>query len=254
MYGLGELPQGFARLSAIYGGTYMLDKPIDEIVYENGKVVGVRSGGEMARCKQVYCDPTYVPERVEKVSFFLLFFLIQWRHDYRFYQAELLCFSYRLARSFVVSAWWIIPFRIPKMLFLPRLSFPRNKSIAILVTTAWISVNFFLKRQDINIPLLRYRYLHIHGELYPSSCCQGMVHCHGIYHCGDQQPRSRNQTSSRSFGIDQAKVIFNFSNEIITVWIMIAMQLLWNCTRKRIISFETKLCYYHLSVRNHTDE
>ena len=38
MYGLGELPQGFARLSAIYGGTYMLDKPIDEIVFEDGKV------------------------------------------------------------------------------------------------------------------------------------------------------------------------------------------------------------------------
>ena len=69
MYGLGELPQGFARLSAIYGGTYMLDKPIDEIVFEDGKVVGVKSGGEMARCKQVYCDPTYVPERVDKVLF-----------------------------------------------------------------------------------------------------------------------------------------------------------------------------------------
>ena len=38
LYGLGELPQGFARLSAIYGGTYMLDKQIDEIVFENGKV------------------------------------------------------------------------------------------------------------------------------------------------------------------------------------------------------------------------
>uniref|UniRef100_A0A2M4A4X2 Rab GDP dissociation inhibitor n=1 Tax=Anopheles triannulatus TaxID=58253 RepID=A0A2M4A4X2_9DIPT len=65
MYGLGELPQGFARLSAIYGGTYMLDKPIDEIVYDaDGKVVGVRSGEEMAKCKQVYCDPTYVPGKV----------------------------------------------------------------------------------------------------------------------------------------------------------------------------------------------
>ena len=53
LYGLGELPQGFARLSAIYGGTYMLDKPIDEIVVEGGKVVGVKSGGEVARCKQV---------------------------------------------------------------------------------------------------------------------------------------------------------------------------------------------------------
>lgn len=65
MYGLGELPQGFARLSAIYGGTYMLDKPIDEIVYDgSGKVVGVRSGEEVAKCKQVYCDPTYVPDKV----------------------------------------------------------------------------------------------------------------------------------------------------------------------------------------------
>lgn len=66
MYGLGELPQSFARLSAIYGGTYMLDKAVDEIVLENGKVVGVRSGNEIARCKQVYCDPSYVPDRVEK--------------------------------------------------------------------------------------------------------------------------------------------------------------------------------------------
>lgn len=46
--------QGFARLSAIYGGTYMLDKPIDEIVLgEGGKIVGVRSGSEIAKCKQV---------------------------------------------------------------------------------------------------------------------------------------------------------------------------------------------------------
>ncbi|KAJ8384368.1 hypothetical protein AAFF_G00206210 [Aldrovandia affinis] len=47
LYGLGELPQGFARLSAIYGGTYMLNKPIEEIVMENGKVVGVKSEGEV---------------------------------------------------------------------------------------------------------------------------------------------------------------------------------------------------------------
>merc|ERR1712209_162398 len=66
LYGLGELPQGFARLSAIYGGTYMLDKPIDEIVYEGGKVIGVKSGGETAKCKQVYCDPTYCPSHVRK--------------------------------------------------------------------------------------------------------------------------------------------------------------------------------------------
>merc|ERR1712025_904174 len=67
LYGLGELPQGFARLSAIYGGTYMLDKPIDEIVFDDsGKAVGVRSGNETAKCKQVYCDPSYCPSHVRK--------------------------------------------------------------------------------------------------------------------------------------------------------------------------------------------
>jgi len=68
LYGLGELPQGFARLSAIYGGTYMLDKQIDEIVMDGGKVVGVRSGDEVAKCSQVYCDPSYASGNVKKTG------------------------------------------------------------------------------------------------------------------------------------------------------------------------------------------
>jgi len=68
LYGLGELPQGFARLSAIYGGTYMLDKQIDEIVFENGKVSGVKSGGEMAKCKAIFCDPSYARDQVTKTG------------------------------------------------------------------------------------------------------------------------------------------------------------------------------------------
>ncbi|KDR85350.1 hypothetical protein GALMADRAFT_132053 [Galerina marginata CBS 339.88] len=60
LYGLGELPQSFARLSAIYGGTYMLDKPIDAIVTgSDGKFVGVTSGGETVKAKQVIGDPSY---------------------------------------------------------------------------------------------------------------------------------------------------------------------------------------------------
>jgi Rab GDP dissociation inhibitor len=46
----------------------MLDKPVDEIVYENGVVVGVRSGEETARCKAVICDPSYAPDKVKKVG------------------------------------------------------------------------------------------------------------------------------------------------------------------------------------------
>jgi Rab GDP dissociation inhibitor len=68
LYGLGELPQGFARLSAIYGGTYMLDKPVDGLVIESGRVVGVRSGSDVVKCKQVYCDPSYALDRVKKTG------------------------------------------------------------------------------------------------------------------------------------------------------------------------------------------
>lgn len=45
--------QGFARLSAIYGGTYMLDKQVDHIVYENGKAIGVKCGDDIVKGKQV---------------------------------------------------------------------------------------------------------------------------------------------------------------------------------------------------------
>ncbi|XP_074644132.1 rab GDP dissociation inhibitor alpha-like [Tubulanus polymorphus] len=69
LYGLGELPQGFARLSAVYGGTYMLHKPFDGFEFdEAGKVTGVKSEGETARCDMVICDPSYAPDKCKKVG------------------------------------------------------------------------------------------------------------------------------------------------------------------------------------------
>jgi len=63
------MPQGFARLSAIYGGTYMLNKPIEQIVYDaDGKVTGVKSEGEIVKCKFVVGDPSYFPDKVKKVG------------------------------------------------------------------------------------------------------------------------------------------------------------------------------------------
>ena len=59
LYGLGELPQGFSRLSAVYGGTYMLDKHVDEIIMENGKFKGVRCGEETVTASAVIGDPSY---------------------------------------------------------------------------------------------------------------------------------------------------------------------------------------------------
>ncbi|SMQ50266.1 unnamed protein product [Zymoseptoria tritici ST99CH_1A5] len=75
LYGLGELPQGFARLSAIYGGTYMLNTNVDEIKYEGGKVSGIKATmkerGEEGegmkfetKCKKIIADPSYFPDKV----------------------------------------------------------------------------------------------------------------------------------------------------------------------------------------------
>eukprot|EP00304_Pavlova_gyrans_P005172 CAMPEP_0206047050 /NCGR_PEP_ID=MMETSP1466-20131121/20186_1 /ASSEMBLY_ACC=CAM_ASM_001126 /TAXON_ID=44452 /ORGANISM="Pavlova gyrans, Strain CCMP608" /LENGTH=450 /DNA_ID=CAMNT_0053422055 /DNA_START=55 /DNA_END=1407 /DNA_ORIENTATION=+ len=60
LYGLGELPQAFSRMSAVHGGVYMLNKPVDKIEYDaNGRVCGVTSEGETAKCKMVIGDPSY---------------------------------------------------------------------------------------------------------------------------------------------------------------------------------------------------
>merc|ERR1740123_662510 len=68
IYGLGGLPEGFSRLSAIHAGTYMLHKPVDGFVYgDDGKVCGVRSGDEVAKCKMVICDPSYAAPTKSKV-------------------------------------------------------------------------------------------------------------------------------------------------------------------------------------------
>jgi len=69
LYGLGELPQAFARLAAIYGGTYMLNKPVQKVVYnEGGQACGVTSEGETAKCKFVVGDPSYFPDKVKKAG------------------------------------------------------------------------------------------------------------------------------------------------------------------------------------------
>ncbi|EDO19457.1 hypothetical protein Kpol_1002p106 [Vanderwaltozyma polyspora DSM 70294] len=64
LYGLGELPQGFARLSAIYGGTYMLDTPIDEVEYtDDKKFKAVKTKLGTFTAPLVIADPTYFPDK-----------------------------------------------------------------------------------------------------------------------------------------------------------------------------------------------
>jgi Rab GDP dissociation inhibitor len=78
LYGLGELPQGFARLSAIYGGTYMLNTDVDEFIEEGGKVVGIKAtmkhddGPGMkfeTKAKKILADPSYFPGKVRLTGY-----------------------------------------------------------------------------------------------------------------------------------------------------------------------------------------
>jgi len=83
LFGLGELPQGFARLSAIYGGTYMLNTSVDEVIYgPNGKVSGIkatmrepREDGEVmtfeTKTTKILADPSYFPGKVRVVGHLL---------------------------------------------------------------------------------------------------------------------------------------------------------------------------------------
>jgi len=69
IYGLGDLPQGFARLSAIYGGTYMLSKPVAGFTFSAaGRVTGVQSEGETVKCAAVIGDPSYFADKVKQIG------------------------------------------------------------------------------------------------------------------------------------------------------------------------------------------
>jgi len=61
--GLGGLPEGFSRLAAVHGGTYMLNTPVHGFSYDDtGRVNGVIAGEDKTTIKTsaVFCDPTYM--------------------------------------------------------------------------------------------------------------------------------------------------------------------------------------------------
>lgn len=68
IYGLGGLPESFSRLCAIHGGTYMLNTKVDEILFNNGKVSGIRSGEEEAKAPLIICDPSYALNKVRETG------------------------------------------------------------------------------------------------------------------------------------------------------------------------------------------
>ncbi|OQS00988.1 rab GDP dissociation inhibitor alpha [Achlya hypogyna] len=68
IYGLGGLPEGFSRLCAIHGGTFMLHRSVDEILEKDGKAWGIRCGNEVAKGKIIIGDPSYFPASKTRVT------------------------------------------------------------------------------------------------------------------------------------------------------------------------------------------
>jgi Rab GDP dissociation inhibitor len=79
LYGLGELPQAFARLAAVHGGTYMLNRDLDgtpvfgegdlKVEYDaEGVCCGVKSQDVLARTKLVVGDPSYFPDKCRRLG------------------------------------------------------------------------------------------------------------------------------------------------------------------------------------------
>ena len=61
VWGLSGLAEGFSRLCALYGGTYMLNREVEEILFdENGKFKGIKSQGEVAYGKYLISEPSYI--------------------------------------------------------------------------------------------------------------------------------------------------------------------------------------------------
>jgi Rab GDP dissociation inhibitor len=94
LYGLGGLPEGFSRLCAIHGGTFMLNKSVDRVsitthqyiaswllMYsfvdcvdvqvlfdEGGRAWGIQAGNEIAKATQIIGDPSYFPGKSRVVG------------------------------------------------------------------------------------------------------------------------------------------------------------------------------------------
>jgi len=62
LYGLGGLPEAFSRLAAIHGGTFMLHRSVDEVLFDaDGVAWGIRGGDEVAKATMFLGDPSYFP-------------------------------------------------------------------------------------------------------------------------------------------------------------------------------------------------
>lgn len=175
LYGLGELPQGFARLSAIYGGTYMLNANIDEIKYEGDRATGISAtmkergdDGEgmkfSTKAKMIIGDPSYFPEKVEVVGHIL----------------KAIC-----------------------ILTHPIANTHDSDSVQLIIPQSQIGrkngKSFHIDRQRSTNHTNPHRHLHRNGLLRPQRLPQRLLHSNRLHHCRNRsKPPSRTRSRLRA--------------------------------------------------------
>lgn len=68
LYGLGTMPEGFSRLAAVNGGTFMLNTAVDSVLETDGKAWGIRSGNAVAKAKYIIGDQSYFTPSKSRVT------------------------------------------------------------------------------------------------------------------------------------------------------------------------------------------
>ncbi|VDO41345.1 unnamed protein product [Onchocerca flexuosa] len=63
LYGSGELPQGFSRLCAVFGGIYCLNRSVDGFIIAGERIVAVVTQGQRIKCNHIIANGRYVPQQ-----------------------------------------------------------------------------------------------------------------------------------------------------------------------------------------------
>jgi len=72
MYGLGSLSEGFSRIAAVYGATYMIERPVENVEYDSsGRVCGIVTSEGTAKLKEggkLIGSPSYFLDTLKSAS------------------------------------------------------------------------------------------------------------------------------------------------------------------------------------------
>jgi hypothetical protein len=148
----------------------MLNKPVEEVIMEGGKVVGIKSEGEVARCKFVIGDPSYFPGKVRQVG----------------HVVRTICFlDHPIPNTNNSESCQII---------LPQKQIGRKSGTLFIhdceVSIAFSGFLFFFQFFFLAHLFVRVRrHLHLGCLLFPQRVRQGQVRRHCVHDRGDQQPR-----------------------------------------------------------------